>query len=457
MSRPHAAEMSREDYRGKAFLSGLYLGLSLLLLISHLDRDLDSPLHKATNIYGLQALAGAALGCWRIRKGAKDFKTPPALAAVFICLGLACWVIGQGVWVLYSDAVPYARLSDVFFIAGDVSWFAALLTVFKSLGRRGLIESSKFIAIATTALTLIISGYIWINHKASQFTPSTLPGLVCDFSYILLTFSSVILAFALLLGDNVEIPSPVHQCIRYLFAATAINAVANLAFIVTVKIREAAIERGVDPATEPLAYFNGNWVDWLFLTTMYCWGVSALKWPLRQEELQYTSGTKRSEMREEDIYRSVDIAKNCSGDAREAERTTAYTDSIRWILDNIPGCWRVVKLGDVVIGSTFLFPVPQRLIESFRDDKTTEREMFEEVMKNPLEWDCLYLADASILPSHRRRRLALNYFKKTIENIAKEHPHIKVYCWPNTLERKKLAAKIQAHFKDQNINVILKE
>jgi hypothetical protein len=71
----------------------------------------------------------------------------------------------------------------------------------------------------------------------------------------------------------------------------------------------------------------------------------------------------------------------------------------------------------------------------------------------------LYLADASILPDHRRRRLAFNCFRTTIENIAKEHdkPGLELYCWPTNLERKRLAEKLQEHFEKQGKPVIKKE
>jgi hypothetical protein len=62
MSLIHNGEMSFNNGRSKAFLLGLYIGLSLLLLVSHLDPQRDSQLHVATNIYGLQALAEDALG-----------------------------------------------------------------------------------------------------------------------------------------------------------------------------------------------------------------------------------------------------------------------------------------------------------------------------------------------------------------------------------------------------------
>jgi hypothetical protein len=174
--------------------------------------------------------------------------------------------------------------------------------------------------------------------------------------------------------------------------------------------------------------------------------MAALKCPVRQEELQYTLGTTRSGMTEADVYLAGEIAESCCKDAAEAERVAAYVNSIRWVLDAAPSCWRVVKLGEEVVGSAFLFPAPRHLMESFNNGELKERELFEEVRKSPLAWDCLYLADASILTRHRKRGLAFKAFKTTIENIVKEYPQIEVHCRPTTTERRKLADKIEAHF-----------
>lgn len=451
MSHPHNAQVSITRDWSSAFLFVLYLAfLLLLILVWFFDRDPKSKLRLATNIYGLQALAGALLGFWRIRKYADNPKTTPALTSVWICLGLAIWTIGQVLWIVHSanggDAYPW--WSDAFYIASDVFWLVALLRIFKSLGRRSLIEISRFTAIMLAALSLVTACFGWVESAQIKDGLSKAPLLLvfCDFAYVLVTFSTMILAIALMVGENAEIPRPVSQALKYLCAATTLDAAANLAFIVT---QPEKLTTG-----STLAYSDGNWVDWLFLTAMYLWGVSALKWPIRQEDLYYAFGTKRSGAKLADINRAIEIAGNYSQAAPMSD-----SSSITWILEHIPGCLRVVKLGDHVVGSTFVFPVSRALVQSFVADKTTERQMFEEVKRNPLTWDCLYLANASILSDHRRRGLAFNCFRETIENIAKEHdkPTLEVYFWPTDPERKRLAEKLQLHFEKQGIRVIKKE
>jgi hypothetical protein len=451
MSHAHNPQVSITRDWSSAFLFVLYLGfLLLLILVWFFDKNPNSKLRLATNIYGLQALAGALLGFWRIRKYADNPKTTPALTSVWICLGLTTWTIGQLLWIIRGAAEgnPYVWWSDAFYIASDVCWLVALLRIFQSLGRRSLTEISRFTAIMLAALSLVTACFGWVESAQIKDGLSKAPLLlvVCDFAYVLVTFSTMILAIALMVGENAEIPRPVSQALKYLCAATTLDAAANLAFVVTQPEKLTA--------GSALAYSDGNWVDWLFLTAMCLWGVSALKWPIRQADLYYTFGTKRSGAKLEDLNRASEIAGEYSQPARMTD-----PDSINWILDNIPGCLRVVKLGDQVVGSTLVFPVSRTLMQTFIADKITENELFEEVKTNSLIWDCLYLADVSILTAHRRRRLAFNCFRTTIENIAKEHgkPALEVYCWPTNLERKRLFEKLELHFEKQGIRVIKKE
>ena len=433
---------------GKAFLFGLYIGLSLLIFLSWLDPVHDSFLHKASNIYGVQALAGGILGLWLTWRRADQPKASPAISSVWISIGLVVWTIGQVLWIWASfriAAVPYPWWSDVFYLASDLFWLVAIYMIYSSLDRPRLPAVSPFTKVLIPiGISLLLAGVpTWIAKRVGGdwLDPWA---VAVDFVYILLTCSSLILAIGLVTGDNTEIPFPLHQCLRYLCAATAIDTLAVLAFSITVKL----------PPSHRWAYYNGNWVDWLFLTAMYFWGASALKWPVRQELLHYTFQTRRAGARLEDIYRASYIAQRYS-----PAEPLIKAESIDWILEHIPACFRVVKLGSTVVGSTFLFPVPPELLEPLNDNpilsgelprqiRTLERQVFEEAKKHPITWDCLYLADASISPKHRRRGLAFRSFQETIEGIAARHPEgkIKVYCWPVTLETTELARKLSEHF-----------
>jgi len=435
--------------RSKAFLFGLYAGLSLLIFLSWLDPVHDSFLHKASNIYGIQALAGGVLGLWLIWHRADHARATPAISSVWISMGLVVWTIGQALWIWAAfriTAVPYPWWSDLFYLASDLFWLSAIYMIYSSLDRPRLPAVSPFTKILIPiGISLLLAGVpAWIARRLGGANWLDPWALTVDFVYILLTCSSLMLAIGLVTGDNAEIPFPLHQCIRYLCAATAIDTLAVLTFSITVKL----------PPTHRWAYYNGNWVDWLFLTAMYFWGASALKWPLRRELLQYTFQTRRVGARLEDIYRASEIAQRYSPAA-----PLTGGESIDWILEHIPACLKIVKLGNTVVGSTFLFPVPHQLLASLQENpilsgqfprqiRTLEQNLFEEAKQFPITWDCLYLADASISPKHRRRGLAFRGFEETIEDIALRHPEgkIKVYCWPHTLETTELARKLHEHF-----------
>jgi hypothetical protein len=435
------------------------VGLSLLLFVSWLDPSHDSSLHKATNIYAVQALVGGALGFWRIWKRRADPRTSPAVVAIWICAGLIVWTLGQGLWIWASfeiKDVPYPWWGDLFYLLSDLFWLVALYKIYTSLGRTRLPAISPFTKILIPiTISLILTGLpTWVASRIGS-TPN--PWVIaCDFAYILLTFSSLILAIGLVLGDNTAIPFPLHQCIRYLCAATVIDTAAVMAFTITVKL----------PSDYALAYFNGNWADWLFLTAMYFWGASALKWPIRNELLHYSFETARLGLLADEIYRAIDIAHRYS-----PPTPLVSTDSLDWIREHIPNCWRVVKLGNLVVGSTLIFPVPKGSIKRYQEERKTsadkhkeqlllseetfkdklERRLFDEVQTSDLDWDCLYLAEATILPEHRRRGLAFKSFCETIDDVASRHPgrRIEVYGWPEVGEQTKLFEKLRDHFKNR--------
>lgn len=452
MSRLLNIELSHTEARSETFLLGLFVGLSLLLpVVVHFDHKYDSHLRTLTNIYGVLALAGAVLAFWRIWRRSEKPRTLLSLPSFWICIGLSIWVVAQVMWIVAKWNDPNFRgsgLYDIGYTAADVCWLVALLMVFKSLDRRVVTAISPIMAIITTGLVLLMAGFAGLDHaliaRLSELDPQLSSGdlltLLTDLVYVLLTFCAIVLAVTLLLGINTELPLPVHQCLRYLFAATLIEAIATVAYLVTIKLN----------ATQPFSYIDGNLVDSLFLTAMFFWGISALKCPIRRDELDYTFGTLGSGVSVEDIYGADEIARHYSVSVPDRD-FKIDSQSRQWILDNIPDCWGVAKLGDLVVGSALIFPVPRSFMESFDPKTMKECEIFEKVKRESvITWDCLYLADASTLMRHRGRGIALKCFSETIETIAKRHPrlNIQVYCWRNIPQKGKLVEKLQAYLKE---------
>lgn len=434
--------------RSETFLLCLFVGFSLLLPLVHAYSSYYSHFRTLTNIYGVLALAGAVLAFRRIWRRAEKPRTLLSLPSVWICIGLVIWVIAQVMWIVAKWKEPGgggSGLYDMGYIAADICWVVALLAVFKSLGRSAVTAISPLMAIITVVLLLLMGGFGWLDHnliaRLSQLNPPQLNSgdlftLLTDLVYVLLTFYATVLAIALLLGINTELPLPVHQCLRYLFAATLIEAIATVAYLLTIKLK----------STDPFFYSDGNWVDSLFLTAMFLWAVSALKCPIRRDECHYTFETLGNGVSLEDISRADEIAKLYSVDASAID-FQIDEESRQWILDKIPHCWRVAKLGDLVVGSTLLFPVPRSFIDNFDRKTMKESAIFEELKKGVPAWDCLYLADASTLAKHRGRGIALKCFSETIETIAERHPNLKiqVYCWPNIPQKRRLVEKLRAH------------
>ena len=152
---------------GKAFLFGLYIGLSLLIVLSWLDPVHDSFLHKASNIYGVQALVGGVLGLWLISKRADKAQASPAISSVWISMGLVVWTVGQALWIWASfkiAAVPYPWWSDIFYLASDLFWLIAIYMIYSSLDRPRLPAVSPFTKVLIPiGISLVLAGVpTWI-------------------------------------------------------------------------------------------------------------------------------------------------------------------------------------------------------------------------------------------------------------------------------------------------------
>jgi hypothetical protein len=348
-------------------------------------------------------------------------------------------------WIVANWRLPHIGPGkhDIAYIAADICWIVALLMVFKSLDRRVVTTISPILAIITTILLLVMTAFGWLDHvlivRSPELNSAVLLQLLTDLVYVLLTFCAMVMSVALLIGTNTELPLPVHQCLRYLFAATVIDALATLAFVVTAKFKP----------DDPFVYTDGNWIDSLFLTAMFLWAISALKCPIRRDELDYTFGTMGSGATVEEIYRADEITKRYAVNLPDRD-FHIDVESRQWIVDNIPECWRVAKLGDLVVGSAVIFPVPRAFMESFDRKKMNENKILERAKKESvITWDCLYLADASTIVKHRGRGIALKCFSETIQAIADNHPktEIQVFCWPNIRQKEKLVEKLRTDLK----------
>src|SRR5262245_60885560 len=125
---------------GRGVVLGLYCGLSLLFAIRTVHPDLDSRLLNYTNIYGLEAAAGAAITFVLIARCRVASSGELRYSPVWICVGLVSWAVGQLWWLketlLDRSPATYPAWSDVAYLLADLSFVLALLGLFSILRRR---------------------------------------------------------------------------------------------------------------------------------------------------------------------------------------------------------------------------------------------------------------------------------------------------------------------------------
>jgi hypothetical protein len=88
-----------------------------------------------------------------------------------------------------------------------------------------------------------------------------------------------------------------------------------------------------------------------------------------------------------------------------------------------------------------IIPTTTELMEKFLAGKISENDLFNET-KEGMNFDCIYLCSASVLPEYRKKGLAKKLTVDAIRAIQKDFPIQTLFVWPFTKEGDALAEKI---------------
>lgn len=132
-----------------------------------------------------------------------------------------------------------------------------------------------------------------------------------------------------------------------------------------------------------------------------------------------------------DFLCAATIAKQCFQSAGDPFQIAIIDDTIQWIVNTIPAYWNLIKYQGTVIGSTLLMPTSGTLMRRFLHAELTEADLFRALRQSGIsEAECCYVAGAALLEPHRRRGLAWESCKNSIECFVEHtHPKPTFYCW----------------------------
>ena len=100
--------------------------------------------------------------------------------------------------------------------------------------------------------------------------------------------------------------------------------------------------------------------------------------------------------------------------------------------------------GDGPVLWILLFPTTLTLQEQFLTGAITEQELFTNTPIG-INYECVYLCSASVLPEFQRKGLAFRISTEAIQKIQKDHVIQSLFYWPFSDAGTELANKIASH------------
>lgn len=128
----------------------------------------------------------------------------------------------------------------------------------------------------------------------------------------------------------------------------------------------------------------------------------------------------------------------------DESQITVNSETASWIARNLPGSFNIIKDGNNVIGSTFVFITKEKHMSEFLTGGINERELFQRVREEyPFRPETVYICSAVVLPEYRRMGLALSALVKSVEKIVELYQFTPVlFYWAYSPEGQRLAEKL---------------
>lgn len=108
--------------------------------------------------------------------------------------------------------------------------------------------------------------------------------------------------------------------------------------------------------------------------------------------------------------------------SEDTEQMKISEENSRWIFENIPEYFNVIKKEGKIVGYSFLMPSTKNIMENFVSGMINEAELFDGIKKMDSEFlvrpEAVYLCSFYVDENNRRRGLASIAGIKTISSIA---------------------------------------
>lgn len=253
-----------------AFLTGCYL-VSLLGYAGVWIQSQAGPTGFAnyySNVYlVLMPLLGAILGFLRLRQQTAGSSRARRFVLASFSVGLLSWAAGGVVWSYYNfrfdEKVPYPSLADVGYLLQAVFSAIGILTMFKIAGTSPIDEVKKFWPLVTGIGGVVLAVMRWVHTDLTPHGAAAMIKFVFDIGYPIVGVFNSTLIVAVVFGASIKPLCSANRSTEWacyaLLVGTLLVTVGDFVFNFTTSL----------PAGSPLAYYNGNWVDFVYLSGLY--------------------------------------------------------------------------------------------------------------------------------------------------------------------------------------------
>lgn len=269
-------------------LIGFFTGIYVLSIAAYLGVWLQPPGHGNferyySNVYlTIMPFAGGIAGLLRLRGASSK---PRRSVLIIFSIGLLVWAAGSVAWSLYNVRrieIPYPSWADAGYFPQIFLWIVGALMMFK-MARTNVIEEMKTPAAWVTAICGgIVTVLRWV--RGNTFTPDATQDMIkfaFDVAYPVTEIIASALFVALVFGASS----------RALGTASHGTERAGYAFVVGTLILTAAdfifnFTTSLKPSSA-LAYYNGNWVDVVYLSAFYALSIGLALLPVNEPPMTW--------------------------------------------------------------------------------------------------------------------------------------------------------------------------
>jgi len=267
-----------------SFLTGYYIGMILLLIAVWIGGTKDQPLNDFVGIWLTIPLFGALLGFRRLQYSQQPISNSYRIVPTLFCAGLLLWSIGSMIWKYYNfilkEEIPYPSWADLGYGSSAICWTIGLYFIYKIAGtnwfKEGQLLSPFLIAVwgATILLTLLSHGSPAIQIDSQD----KIIKLLLDFYYPMVDALNVTLLAVLILGSSFKkLDDSMKRNLLVIMIGLILNFVGDVAFNIATTLNKSS----------PLAYYNGGWTDYLFVTALYVLSIGVLLFPFSDPPVEF--------------------------------------------------------------------------------------------------------------------------------------------------------------------------